>query len=222
MRAFLALGRLRCLRRLGCLGCFGLLELGEAARHRDRRDDRLVRVVEKRDVVDRRDVGEAQHVAHLHVGDVELDVLRHVRRQRLDMKLARDEREHPARLHAGRLTDELHDDGGMDRLVEPNLTQVDVRDGAADRILLVLGEDRRMHGLLALDDDVEDGVEPRRARHRRTKLPLRHDDRACMTLPVQDAGDEALRAEAPSATRADVLALAHFELQPVSRHGGGL
>ena len=110
----------------------------------------------------------------------------------------------------------------MDRLVEPNLAQVDVRDRAADRILLILGENRRMHGRLALDDDVEDRVKPRRAGHRRAKLPLGNDDRARVTLPVQNARDEALRAEAPGATRAEILALANFELQPVSRHGGGL
>ena len=146
----------------------------------------------------------------------------HVRRQRLDVELARDEREHAARLHAGRLADELHDDRRMDRLVEPHLTQIDVRDRAANRILLVLGEDRRMHRLLALDDDVEDRVKPGRACHHGTKLPLGDGDRARVTLPVQDAGDEPLRAEAPGAARADLLALAHFELQSVSRHGGGL
>ena len=114
------------------------------------------------------------------------------------------------------------DDRRVDRLVEPDLAQVDVRDRAADRILLVLGEDRGMDCLLPLDDDVEDRVQPRRARHRRPKLALGDDDRARVTLPVQDAGDQPLRAKAPGAARADVLALAHFELQPVSRHGGGL
>ena len=181
-----------------------------------------MRIVEKRDLVDRRNVGEAEHVAHLHVRDVDLDVLRHVSGQRFDVELARDEREHAAGLHAGRLADELDDDRRVDRLVEANLAQVDVRDRAADRILLVLGENRRMHGRLALDHDVEDRVEPRRAGHDRAKLPLGNDDRARVTLPVQNAGDEALRAEAPGVTRAEILALANFELQPLSRHGGGL
>ena len=162
-----------------------------------------MRIVEKRDLVDRRHVREAEHVAHLHVRDVDLDVLRHVGRQRFDVELARDEREHAARLDAGRLADELDDDRRVDRLVEANLAQVDVRDRAADRILLVLGENRRMHGRLTLDDDVENRVEPRRAGHDRAKLPLGNDDRARVTLPVQNAGDEPLRAEAPGVTRAE-------------------
>ena len=138
------------------------------------------------------------------------------------MELARDEREHAAGLYAGRLADQLDDDCRVDRLIQANLAQVDVRDRAADRILLVLGENRRMHGRLALDHDVENRVEPRRADHDCAKLPLRHDDRARVTLPVQNAGDEALRTEAPGVTRAEILALANFELQPLSRHGGGL
>ena len=142
--------------------------------------------------------------------------------QRLDLDLARDEREHPARLHAGGLADELDGDRRVDRLVEPHLTEIDVRDRAADRILLVVGEDRRMDGLLALDDDVEDRVQPRRAGHRGPELALGDDDRTRVTLAVQDARDEPLRAQTTGAARAEILALAHFELQPVSGHGGGL
>jgi hypothetical protein len=41
-------------------------------------------------------------------------------------------------------------------------------------------------------------------------------------LPVEHAGNEPFRAKAPGTPRAEILALAHFELQPVSRHGGGL
>ena len=79
-----------------------------------------------------------------------------------------------------------------------------------------------MDGRLALDDDVEDRVQPRRACHRGAKLPLGDDDRARVTLPVQHARNEAVRAQPTGAARTAVLALAHFELQPVSGHGGGL
>ena len=48
----------------------------------------------------RRDVREPKDVADLHVRDVDVDVLRHVRRQRLDLELACHEREHAARLDA--------------------------------------------------------------------------------------------------------------------------
>ena len=52
--------------------------------------------------------------------------LGHLHRQRLDVYLARDLREHAALLDAGALADELDDDRGLDRLVEPDLLQVDV------------------------------------------------------------------------------------------------
>ena len=167
-------------------------------------------------------VGQPEDVTDLHVGDVDLDVLRHVGRQRLDVHLTRDQREHPARLDACRLADELHDDGRMDRLVEPHLAKIDVRDRSANRILLVLREDRRMDRRLALDHDVEDRVQSRGARHGRPQLALGDDDRARVALPVEHAGNEPLRAQAPGLARAEFLALAHFELQPVSGHGGGL
>ena len=52
------------------------------------------------------------------------------RRQRLDVELARDLLQHAALLDARRLADELHRDRRVDRLVEPNLVEVDVRDRA--------------------------------------------------------------------------------------------
>ena len=93
-------------------------------------------------------------------------MLRHVRGQRLDVDLARDEREHATGLDTDRFTDEMNDDGRMDRLVEAHLAQVDVRDRPADRMLLVLREDRRMNRRLSLDDDVENRVKPRGPGHR--------------------------------------------------------
>ena len=83
-----------------------------------------------------------------------------VRRQRLDVELARDLLDDAALLDAGRLADEVHGDGGLDRLVEPHLVEVDVRDRAPDRMLLVVLEHRVMRGLLTLDDDVDDPVSP--------------------------------------------------------------
>ena len=59
------------------------------------------------------------------IGDLE--------RQRLDAELALHLREHAALLDAGRLADQLDRDLRLDRLVEANLVQVDVRDPAAER-----------------------------------------------------------------------------------------
>ena len=66
-----------------------------------RRDDGL-RVVEQRDALRHRDVADAERVADAHVGDVEIDVLRHLERQRLDLDLAQRLREHAAFLDARR------------------------------------------------------------------------------------------------------------------------
>ena len=64
-------------------------------------------------------------------------MLRHLERQRLDVDLVRDLVEDAAFLDADGLADERHDDGGLDRLVEADLLQVDVRDRAAHLVALV-------------------------------------------------------------------------------------
>src|SRR5262249_52004912 len=118
-------------------------------------------------------------------------------RQRLDVHLARDLGERAALLHAGRLVaaDELDDHRGLDRLVEPHLLEVDVDDGASDRVLLEVLEDRRARGLLALEDDVEDRVHPRPARAPPPQLALRNRDRVRrLAASVDDTRNEALTA----------------------------
>jgi hypothetical protein len=66
-------------------------------------------------------------------GDVEVDVLGNLERQRLDGDLAQNLREDAAFLHAGGniAAGQVDGDRGVDRLVEPHLLQVDVRDAAA-------------------------------------------------------------------------------------------
>ena len=66
----------------------------------------------------------------LHLGDVDLEVLRHLHRQRLDVQLVRHLREDAAFLHADRLAVQRHRHRGVDRLVEADFLQVDVRDVA--------------------------------------------------------------------------------------------
>ena len=68
-----------------------------------------------------------------------------------------DLREDAALLDAGRLAVERQRHGRVDRLVEADFLQVDVRDAAADGVLLVVLEHRGVR-LAALDDDVEHGV----------------------------------------------------------------
>jgi hypothetical protein len=119
-----------------------------------------VQIVEETDSLDRRNIFEPERIADLERRDVGVDVLRDLHGEGLDMELARHVREDSTCvLDTDRLTDEVHDNRRLDRLVEPHLTEVDVRDGAPDGVALKVGEDRRMHRLLALDDDVEDRVE---------------------------------------------------------------
>src|SRR5919106_853421 len=231
-------GRLALLRRLAllalfaglgqsfrlCLGGglgFRLFELGERTGHGDADDHGFVRVVEERHTLRRAYVLEAEDVTDVERRDVDVDVVGHVHRQRLDVELALHERDHASALCALGLSHEVDDDRSLDRLVEPHLAEVDVRDRPADRILLVVGENRRVHRLLAFEDDVENGVESRRATHRSAQRPLGDCDRARLTVAVEHAGDDPLRAKAAGMARATLLALTHLELDPVAGHGGG-
>ena len=58
-----------------------------------------------------REIGEAQGVAHRHRADVELEMLGHLHRQRLDVDLARDLRERAALAHARRVLGPTSCDG---------------------------------------------------------------------------------------------------------------
>jgi len=89
--------------------CFGLLALGsrfgllalldlglgllDTRRLRDGREDGLLEIVEQRDALGNRERGEAEGVADVHPGDVHVEVLGHLHRQRLDVELVGDLRE---------------------------------------------------------------------------------------------------------------------------------
>jgi hypothetical protein len=86
-------------------------------------------------------------------------VIRDLEWERLDPDLAGHLREHAALLHACRLADQIDRDARLDRLVEPHLVQIDVREPAARHVLLVILQHGGMRRLLASEDDVEDRVE---------------------------------------------------------------
>src|SRR5439155_10544170 len=139
--------------------------------------------------------------------------------QRLDVDLTLHLREHAAFLGPRRLAHELHVDTRLDRLVEAHLVQVDVRDVPADRILLVVLEDRRVCRRLSFEDDVEDRVKPSGARQDAAQLALGNAD--CMGLlavAVEDAWNEPLLAQAPSIGRPTPFALPNLQLYPFARH----
>ena len=137
------------------------------------------------------------------------------------MKLAGDLLHDAADLRTGRLTDELHDDRRLDRLVEANLVEVDVRDRSADRMLLVVLEDGVMRRLLALDHDVDDPVQAGRAGQGDPQLPLT-DDEGLVGLAVEHAGNEPLTAQALDVAGAELIGapLLDLENDSVPRHGG--
>ena len=76
-------------------------------------DDRVGGVVEERDTADGRNILQSKILAELEAADVDLDVLRDVRRQRLDVELPSDLLDDAADLRSGRLADEMHEDGGL-------------------------------------------------------------------------------------------------------------
>jgi len=149
-------------------------------------------------------------------------VLGDLHRQRLDVDLALHLREDAALLGPGRLADELDVHGRLNRLVEADFVQVDVRDVTSQRVLLEVLEDRGMRRLLALEDDIEDRVQAGRAGEHPSQLPLGDADRVgLLPVPVQDAGDEPFAAQPPRVGGASRLALAHFQLDPFAGHTGG-
>jgi hypothetical protein len=217
----LALGQLALLELLA-LDLFGL-GLDEARRHRHRRQHRLLRVVEVGDALGgRAQVDEAQGVADRHAAHVQLEVLGDLHRQGLDPDLARDLREHAAFGDADGLADELHHDLRLDRLVEPHLLEVDVDQAALHGVLLVILEDRRVSGLLALEGDVEDRVKTLSAGQHPAQLALGHADRVrLLAAPVEDARNQPLLAQAARLGGAAALALLYLQLHSLAGHRRG-
>ncbi len=157
-------------------------------------------LVEQRDAVRDRDRGERDRVADLGGRDVVDDRVRDRGRKRFDVQLARDLLEHATGLHARRVLDtrQLEHDGRVDLLREVDAQQVDVHRRARDRVtLVVLQHDRRLRCALE------------RERHDRSAVREREAQLACVDLEgkrlafaaVDDAGDEALAAEAARGTR---------------------
>ena len=87
---------------------------------------------------------------------VELEAVGHLHRQRLDVHLAVDLAEDAAFLDALGVSDELHDDLRLNRLIEPDLLEIDAQKARARGVELVLLEHRVVSLLLPLEDDVED------------------------------------------------------------------
>ena len=149
-------------------------------------------------------------------------MIRDLERQRLDPDLALHLREHAAFLDAGRLTDQVDRHLRLDRLVEANLVQVDVRQPAARDVLLIVLEHGRMRRLLAGQDDVEDRVQAGVAGQRAPKVALGHDRThaaSCRARRERRVRDP--RAQAPRVGGAAPFALVDLQLHSFARHVGG-
>ena len=94
----------------------------------------------------------------------------------------------------------------------------------ADRIALVLLEDRRVRGLLALEDDVEDGVQAVAARQDAPELALLHADRVGLLARARTGRRGSAPPCAGAATRGfpRSLALLDLETDSLAGHGGGV
>ena len=112
--------------------------------------------------------------------------------------------------------------GRLDHDVEPHFLEIDVAHMPADRVALVLLEDRGVHLGLTLQNDVEHRVQPRGASQRGAKLTLADGEGVRSRLPVEDAGNEPLLAQATGLGRAEPRTFLHFETKSVAGHGGGL
>ena len=147
-------------------------------------------------------------------------MLGNLERQRLDAQLAQRLRGDAALAHARRFlgAEQVDRDRRVDRLVEADLLQVDVRDAAAHRVHLVVLEDRRVRAAGAVDLDVEDRVEARGARERAAQLALGDRDRDRLAAPVEHAGDEPLLAQAARLARAQVAPRGDDQLGALSGH----
>ena len=180
-------------------------------RRGERRDDGLLEVVEQRDALGRRERGEQDRLADLHLADVVHDRLRDRRRQRLDVQLARDLLEHAAFLDARRVVDagqlERHD--RVDRLVEVHAQQVDVDGLAAHGVALgLLEHDRRR--FLAVDAEVEHGARAREREAQLARVGVEADRLAAAA--VEHAGHAAAAAQAARRARARRVAAVDVEL----------
>ena len=149
-------------------------------------------------------------------------MIRDLERQRLDPELTLHLREHAALLDADRLADQVDRNLRLDRLVEPHLVQVDVREPAARHFLLVVLEHGRMRRLLAGEDDVEDRVQTRVAGQRAPQIALGHEERVrLLAAPVEHARHETLCAQAPRVGGAAPFALGDLQLHSFAGHVGG-
>ena len=150
-------------------------------------------------------------------------MLGNLERQRLDGDLAQHLRKTPPSRTPGASSPPMEVDGdrSVDRLVEPHLLQVDVRDAAAHGIDLVLLEDRGVRLALAVDLDVEDRVEARGTGERAAQLALGDADRDRLAAAVEDARHEPLLAQAARLGRAEPFALRDEEFCAFSGHTGG-
>ena len=159
-----------------------------------------------------------RRIADVEAADVEVDRGRNLERESLDVELRDALREHATLGCADSLAHHVERHRRVDRLVEPHLLKVDVRDRPAHAVELVLLEHRGMR-VAGLDDDVEHGVRAGAAGQRRPQVPLGDRDRDRRLAAVQDAGDQTLVAQPARLGGAEDRPVLDQKLHALSRHG---
>src|SRR5829696_5077763 len=196
----------------------GLLRL---QRRRDDARDRRLRVIKVRHVFDRGQIAHTDVVADVERCYVELDPLRDVHRKRLDVDLPQRLLQHAALGDPLRLSGELDDHLRVDRLIEPNLLEVNVEEAVLHGVKLVLLEHGVVGLLGALDDDVDDRVEAVGAGEDPAELPLADAERLRgLPAPVENAGNCPFGAQTAGSRASTVLPRLHFELDTFTSHTG--
>ena len=202
-----------------------LLELGLGLlldpRRREGRDRDLVGVLvlaeDELDALGRLDRAELKRVVDVHPGDVGGDRLGDLGRQRLDRELVGDVLEHAALLDAGGVVaaEQLDRDLGLDLDVELDLLEVEVDELAADRVaLLFLDHDRDRSRALDIDVDQRAAVKQDVA-----GVALGDLERPRVVAGgVDDAGDEAVAAQAPALARAELGSRLSLQCRSVGGH----
>src|SRR4029450_2656569 len=108
-------------------------------------------------------------------------------------------------------------------LFRSDLVKVDMCDVAAQGILLVVLDDGRVGGLLAVQDHVHDGVETVRTAEGGAKRALGHGERmGLLAAPVEDTRNQSLPAQATGLTGSPRVSLLDFQAYAFPSHGGGL
>jgi hypothetical protein len=161
----------------------------------DESDDDVA-VCEGADAGRERDFADVEGAAEWDGGDIDLDGFREVFRETMDGEFVNEVFEETACFDPCGVAGEAEGDVGVDDLVFADGVEVEVDDGAGERVVLDVLEEGEFGLVGVLDGEVdEDLVGSRVIENGFDFFGLEADDDAGDGFPVDDAGDEAFAAE---------------------------